>query len=70
MLTSDGISESTLREIYQRTYVHRFVDGVADLIGLFPNREVTHVRRAATGLGRRRSWATTAWASTSTCART
>ncbi len=49
VLTSDGISESTLREIYQRSYVHRFVDGVADLIALYPNREVTAVDGTAGG---------------------
>ncbi len=43
VLTSDGISEATLREIYQRIYLHRFVDGAPDLVTLYPNREVTHV---------------------------
>ncbi|WP_436775356.1 lysine N(6)-hydroxylase/L-ornithine N(5)-oxygenase family protein [Yinghuangia sp. YIM S09857] len=43
VLTSDGISLSTLREIYQRTYLHRFVDGNVDLVGLYPNREVFDV---------------------------
>ncbi|RST19070.1 L-lysine 6-monooxygenase [Streptomyces sp. WAC05374] len=43
ILTSDGISESTLRDIYQRIYVHRFIDGNPDLVGLHPNREVTSV---------------------------
>ncbi|MGV9245859.1 lysine N(6)-hydroxylase/L-ornithine N(5)-oxygenase family protein [Streptomyces sp. NPDC003710] len=47
ILTSDGISESTLRDIYQRAYVHRFVEGNVDLVGLYPNREVTDV---STGL--------------------
>lgn len=47
VLTSDGISESTLRAIYQRAYLHRFVDGNVDLVGLYPNREVVDV---ATGL--------------------
>ncbi|WP_448317489.1 lysine N(6)-hydroxylase/L-ornithine N(5)-oxygenase family protein [Streptomyces sp. CO7] len=49
ILTSDGISGSTLREIYQRIYVHRFIDGRQDLIGLHPCREVTEVSRAAGG---------------------
>ncbi|MEV0972322.1 lysine N(6)-hydroxylase/L-ornithine N(5)-oxygenase family protein [Microtetraspora glauca] len=43
ILTSDGISEVTLREIYQRAYVHRFVEGAVDLFALYPNREVLHV---------------------------
>jgi lysine N6-hydroxylase len=43
VLTSDGISESTLRAIYQSVYVHRFVDGSPDLVALYPNREVTTV---------------------------
>ncbi|TVT61270.1 L-lysine 6-monooxygenase [Amycolatopsis rhizosphaerae] len=44
VLTSDGISESTLREIYQRCYARRFVDGSPDLFALLPNRNVTDVR--------------------------
>ncbi|MFY1675657.1 MULTISPECIES: lysine N(6)-hydroxylase/L-ornithine N(5)-oxygenase family protein [unclassified Streptomyces] len=43
LLSSDGISESTLRDIYQRVYLHRFVDRNVDLVGLYPNREVTEV---------------------------
>jgi lysine N6-hydroxylase len=43
VLTSDGISESTLRQIYQRAYVHRFIEDNADLVALFPNREVAAV---------------------------
>lgn len=43
VLTSDGISEATLRQIYQRAYIHRFVDGAPDLIALYPNSEVTAV---------------------------
>ncbi|GAB2737139.1 lysine N(6)-hydroxylase/L-ornithine N(5)-oxygenase family protein [Amycolatopsis magusensis] len=43
VLTSDGISESTLREIYQRCYALRFVDGAEDLFALLPNRVVTGV---------------------------
>jgi lysine N6-hydroxylase len=49
ILTSDGISESTLRDIYQRIYVHRFVEGNPDLVGLHPNREVADVRSDAAG---------------------
>lgn len=43
VLTSDGISESTLREIYQKAYVHRFINRDIDLFALYPNREVTQV---------------------------
>lgn len=43
VLTSDGISESMLREIYQRCYTRRFVDGSPDLFALLPNRNVTEV---------------------------
>ncbi|MFF4324333.1 lysine N(6)-hydroxylase/L-ornithine N(5)-oxygenase family protein [Streptomyces sp. NPDC001568] len=43
LLTSDGISESTLREIYQSIYVHRFVEGNEDLVALHPSREVFDV---------------------------
>lgn len=43
VLTSDGISESTLREIYQRMYVYRFVEEMPDLAVLYPNREVATV---------------------------
>jgi len=49
VLTSDGISESTLREIYQRIYVHRFIDKVPDLVALYPNRRVMAVDSAASG---------------------
>ncbi|WP_405783802.1 lysine N(6)-hydroxylase/L-ornithine N(5)-oxygenase family protein [Streptomyces sp. NBC_00859] len=45
LLSSDGISEETLRSIYQRLYVHRFINGLPDLVGLYPNREVTEVSR-------------------------
>lgn len=44
VLTSDGVTESTLREIYQRIYVHRFVEEQPDLLALFPNREVTELK--------------------------
>jgi lysine N6-hydroxylase len=43
ILTSDGISEPTLRAIYQRMYVHRFLDEATDLLALYPNREVISV---------------------------
>lgn len=43
IFTSDGISESTLKEIYQRAYLHRFVRDAVDLFALYPNREVLQV---------------------------
>jgi lysine N6-hydroxylase len=46
ILTSDGISESTLRQIYQRIYTRRFIDGYADLVALYPNRTVVDVCQA------------------------
>jgi len=49
ILTSDGISERTLKEIYQHVYMHRFVDDNVDLVGLYPNREVTEVRNGLYG---------------------
>jgi lysine N6-hydroxylase len=45
ILTSDGISEATLREIYQRVYTLRFIDGARDLVALYPNRDVIDVVR-------------------------
>ncbi|HEY0806618.1 MAG TPA: SidA/IucD/PvdA family monooxygenase [Pseudonocardiaceae bacterium] len=44
ILLSDGISEATLRAIYQRTYYHRFIADSPGLIKLYPNRTVTQVR--------------------------
>lgn len=49
ILTSDGISESTLRSVYQNIYLHRFVNGNPDLVGLHPNREVAEVAPATAG---------------------
>lgn len=49
LLTSDGISESTLRLIYQGIYTHRFINGYADLVALYPNRQVSRVARAPAG---------------------
>ena len=43
LLTSDGISESTLKAIYQKLYYCRFVDEKVRNFGLFPNRCVTSV---------------------------
>ncbi|WP_030200935.1 lysine N(6)-hydroxylase/L-ornithine N(5)-oxygenase family protein [Streptomyces sp. NRRL S-87] len=49
ILTSDGISESTLREIYQAIYVHRFVEDNDDLVALHPDRDVFDVSPGAVG---------------------
>ncbi|WP_331763800.1 SidA/IucD/PvdA family monooxygenase (plasmid) [Streptomyces hirsutus] len=49
VLTSDGISEATLRDVYQRVYAHRFLEGNRDLVALHPNSEVTEVGRSSTG---------------------
>ncbi len=49
ILSSDGISESTLHDIYQRAYLHRFVEGNVDLVGLYPNRDVTEVSTGVYG---------------------
>jgi lysine N6-hydroxylase len=48
VLTSDGISDATLRLIYQRIYTHRFINGYTDLVALYPNRTVTDVTCAPT----------------------
>jgi lysine N6-hydroxylase len=49
ILTSDGISEQTLRSIYQQIYTQRFIKGNAGLVGLYPNRQVTHVTPETSG---------------------
>jgi lysine N6-hydroxylase len=49
VLTSDGISESTLRDIYQRIYLQRFVKGKICEIEMLPARTVTHVIRETGG---------------------
>ena len=49
ILTSDGISQATLRLIYQQIYAHRFINGYDDLVTLYPNRQVTSVSRAPGG---------------------
>jgi lysine N6-hydroxylase len=48
LLSSDGISEGTLRAIYQRIYRHRFITGEPGLIKLYPNRSVTQVCQVGT----------------------
>jgi lysine N6-hydroxylase len=47
LLTSDGISEATLRAIYQRVYALRFIEGVPDVVALYPNHEVIDVARGS-----------------------
>ncbi|MFD7507789.1 lysine N(6)-hydroxylase/L-ornithine N(5)-oxygenase family protein [Streptomyces sp. NPDC059853] len=54
VLSSDGISESTLRSVYQRLYARRFIDGLDDLVGLYPNRETTGLSAGVDG-----SWVVT-----------
>jgi lysine N6-hydroxylase len=49
LLTSDGISDATLRHIYQRIYTHRFINGLSDLVALYPNRRLLDVSRAQGG---------------------
>ena len=49
LLTSDGISEATLRLIYQRIYTRHFINGHSDLVALYPNRQVTDVTSAPGG---------------------
>lgn len=49
LLTSDGISEATLRQIYQRIYTRRFIDGHADLVALYPGRDVAAITPAPLG---------------------
>lgn len=49
VLSSDGISADTLRQIYQRVYTQRYIDGEDDLVVLCPNREVVRVESTDTG---------------------
>ncbi|WP_375411720.1 lysine N(6)-hydroxylase/L-ornithine N(5)-oxygenase family protein [uncultured Bradyrhizobium sp.] len=43
VLASDGISELTLRDIYRRLYLQRFVTGKDSSIDMLPARTVTHL---------------------------
>ena len=45
VLASDGITESTLREIYQSLYLRRFVRDAPNTVNLLPNRAVENVSR-------------------------
>jgi lysine N6-hydroxylase len=47
ILTSDGISEATLRLIYQQIYTQHFLNGNTGLVALYPNRQVTQVTPVA-----------------------
>lgn len=49
VLASDGVSEHTLRAIYQKAYTHCFVDGRRDLIRFLPNRTAARVERGPGG---------------------
>jgi lysine N6-hydroxylase len=49
VLASDGISESTLRAIYQQVYLRRYVDEATDMCVLLPAREVTRVTNGGNG---------------------
>lgn len=49
LLTSDGISESTLRTIYQELYRLQFIERKPHRFGLMPNRTVTAADRAGGG---------------------
>jgi lysine N6-hydroxylase len=49
ILASDGISDATLKLIYQAVYTQRFINGHADLVALYPNRQVTGVASAPGG---------------------
>ncbi|WP_433261024.1 lysine N(6)-hydroxylase/L-ornithine N(5)-oxygenase family protein [Actinosynnema sp. CS-041913] len=51
VLLSDGISLDTVREIYQRIYLRRFVHADEDQVVLWPDRAVTGVARAGDGAG-------------------
>ena len=49
MLSSDGISESTLRAIYQQLYRLQFIERDEYRFGLLPNRTVVAADRVGTG---------------------
>lgn len=51
VLTSDGISESTLREIYQQIYTHHYIHSRPDLIALYPHRQLTGIAENPAGPG-------------------
>lgn len=49
ILTSDGISETTLRFIYQQIYTQCFINGNTGVVALYPNRQVTYVTPVTNG---------------------
>jgi lysine N6-hydroxylase len=51
LLSSDGISESTLRQIYQRIYTHHYIHRRPDLIALYPHRSLTGITENRAGAG-------------------
>lgn len=51
LLTSDGISESTLKAIYQRIYTHHYIHDRTDLVALYPNRDLTTITATADSPG-------------------
>jgi len=51
LLSSDGISESTLRQIYQRIYTHHYIHQRPDLIALYPHRSLTGMSENPAGGG-------------------
>lgn len=63
VLLSDGISASTLHEIYQRVYLLRFVHGEKDLVNLCPDRSVTAVAAGPANEG----WELTVQPNTRSC---
>lgn len=50
ILSSDGISESTLRAIYQQLYRLQFIERDEHRFGLLPNRTIVSVDRASSGV--------------------
>ena len=51
LLTSDGISESTLRAIYQRIYTHRYIQHRPDLVALYPHRNLVGLEPSPSSAG-------------------
>jgi lysine N6-hydroxylase len=49
ILASDGISEHTLRNIYQRIYAMRYIERTAAAVELMPFREVKEIWRSGNG---------------------
>lgn len=45
VLASDGISEHTLRDIYQRIYIMRYIEHSPVIVNLMPSRDVSMINR-------------------------